>query len=133
MNKEFVPYQEALELKQLGFDESCLAFYDGKNDSKIYFNNIRNGTGDYLPFTKHDRLSWFGAPTFSQAFRWFREKYEIEATTSCFYNKRLDIPYEKRQYHCHVIRDGVTSKGPRYKTYEEAELACLRKLIKLVK
>ena len=25
MTKEFVPYNEALELKELGFDESCFA------------------------------------------------------------------------------------------------------------
>jgi len=27
MNREFVPYQLALKLKSLGFDEPCFAFY----------------------------------------------------------------------------------------------------------
>ena len=27
MNKEFIPYEEALELKRLGFDEPCLTYY----------------------------------------------------------------------------------------------------------
>ena len=33
MNKEFIPYEQALELKELGFDEKCLARYfkDGKS------------------------------------------------------------------------------------------------------
>ena len=26
MEKEFVPYEQALELKELGFDEPCLAY-----------------------------------------------------------------------------------------------------------
>jgi hypothetical protein len=27
MNKEFVPYEQALQLKELGFDEPCLGYY----------------------------------------------------------------------------------------------------------
>lgn len=27
MNKEFVPYEQALALKELGFNETCIAFY----------------------------------------------------------------------------------------------------------
>ena len=88
MNKEFVPYELALELKQLGFDEPCLAFYDGKNAESFYFNSIRDASGDYIPFQKHDRLKWFGAPTFSQAFRWFREKYKLISYIN-EYNKHL--------------------------------------------
>jgi hypothetical protein len=113
MEKEFVPYTEALKLKELGFDEPC-------------FKVVEGGPTDIFPYEKLD------VPIYQQAFRWFREKHEIEATTACFYSKRLDIPYEERQYHCHIIRDGVTSKGPKYKTYEEAELACLKKLIEIV-
>jgi hypothetical protein len=29
MSKEFIPYEQALELKELGFDEPCLAVYRG--------------------------------------------------------------------------------------------------------
>jgi len=28
MKKEFLPYDRALKLKQLGFDEPCLGFYE---------------------------------------------------------------------------------------------------------
>ena len=55
---EFVPYELALELKQLGFDEPCFGVYatkDGYVRKSAYDEN-----GD--------------APTYSQAFRWFREK-----------------------------------------------------------
>ncbi len=30
MKKEFVPYEPSLALKELGFDEPCFAFYNGK-------------------------------------------------------------------------------------------------------
>ena len=123
MEKEFVPYELAVKLKELGFDEECFGYYTELEDF-VMRPHLR----------QQDCIEGkFLAPTWQSAFRWFREKYEIEATTSCFYSKRLDIPYEERQYHCHVIRNGLTSKGPRYKTYEEAELACLIKLIEIVK
>jgi len=133
MEKEFVPYTEALALKELGFDEPCLGYYAADilctgQPQEIQLDEDRN-----YKKSKTESFLIIVAPTYSQAFRWFREKHEIEATTSCFYNKRLDIPYKERQYHCHIIKDGVTSKGPKYKTYEEAELECLRKLIELAK
>jgi hypothetical protein len=28
MENEFIPYEQALALKELGFDEPCLAYYD---------------------------------------------------------------------------------------------------------
>lgn len=78
MNKEFVPYQEALALKELGFDEPCLGFYDGKGSTQLYFNHKRDASGDFIPFVKSERLTWFGTPTYSQAFRWLFQKLGIE-------------------------------------------------------
>ena len=58
MEKDFIPYEEALALKELGFDEPCLAFYDGKNAESFYFNNIRQT--NYMNFT----LSFASIKTF---------------------------------------------------------------------
>ena len=127
MEKEFLPYAEALALKELGFNEPCFGFYDDiDDDHPVSFIRIES-LCDKL------KSSITLAPLYRQAFRWLREKHEIEATTACYYSKRLGVSYEEREYHCHIIRDGVTSKGPRYKTYEEAELVCLKKLIEIVK
>ena len=126
MEKEFVDYKIGLELKELGFDEPCFGYYDHQIKE---LDTISSEVCERL--CKHD--THIKAPTFSQAFRWFRERYNIEVAVACFYSKRLNIPYEERQYHCHVIRDGVTSKGPKYKTYEEAELECLKRLIEIIK
>ena len=35
MEKEFLDYSEALELKELGFDEPCLACYIDEEDKDI--------------------------------------------------------------------------------------------------
>ena len=74
MKKEFVPYEIALELKQLGFDEPCVGYYhlnEGytKGYAFCYFNEPKRYESDSAVLT----------PTFSQAFRWFREKHNIDA------------------------------------------------------
>jgi hypothetical protein len=122
MNKEFVTYEQALALKELGFDEPCLAFWDGKNTDAFYFNNIRDASGDYTPFQKHDRLKWFGALLYQQAFRWFREKYNLCGVIT------------PQSYEIWGYPDGgcIIEQYPVH-TYEEAEQACLDKLIEICK
>jgi hypothetical protein len=115
MNKEFIPYEQALELKELGFDEECLGEY-------------------FLPFSEHlievirSNINDNGAPLYQQAFRWFREKYGLIFHIECDYNSFLGyidgyIPIYSLYPYSHDC----------YKTYEEAELACLNKLIEIVK
>jgi hypothetical protein len=125
MEEHFVNYNQALALRELGFDEPCFGFYDDI-DKQFYqihsqasiINNVKN-------ISK--------SPLKSQVFKWFRDEYKIEAVVACYYSKILGISYEERQYHCHIVRDGITTKGPKFKTYEEAESACIDKLIELVK
>lgn len=137
MQNEFVKYETALALKELGFDESCLGFYDGKGNTTLYFNNKRDASGDFKPFTKTERLLWFGAPLYQQAFRWFREKYEL------FGEIIMIIPEEGSLDGCITYVASVSNireykKCPKitneyFPTYEKAESACLDKLIELVK
>ena len=139
MKNEFIPYEQALALKELGFDEPCLAFWDGKNTDAFYFNNIRDASGDYTPFQKHDRLKWFGAPLFQQAFRWFREKHNIQGY---IYSSTVRGNVEKTKQFTGYIWNingidipflSTDARDELHDTYEEAELACLIKLIELVK
>jgi hypothetical protein len=143
MKNEFCTYEQALALKELGFDEPCLAFWDGKNTDAFYFNNIRDASGDYTPFQKHDRLKWFGAPLYQQAFRWFRENYNVQ--TLIKKNKSDHVWYIYEVYFERL----ATSENPpvmvghtinswlglnlEFNTYEEAEQACLDKLIEIIK
>ena len=116
MEKEFIPYEQALALKELGFDEKCLAFYD--KESKLIITGISKSR--YAP-----KLY---TPTFSQAFRWFREKYRL--FTQDFID--LDNKYTKN-----IVKVLKNSQDfiylDYYKTHEEAELKCLKKLIEIVK
>jgi hypothetical protein len=67
------------------------------------------------------------APLYQQAFRWFREKYQ---STIHIYQ------YQDTQRWDFDIYDNIPKEedfcNPSYNTYEEAELACLKKLIEMV-
>jgi hypothetical protein len=142
MKTEFIPYEQALELKELGFDEPCFAFFNGKYHDWLIDDN--NGLNSPTINPNKDIGRCVKRPTFSQAFRWFREKYNISysidwmSRSSEFYNGyyvhfRVINDNKINQENFIVLNDELPSKGYKvYKTYEEAELACLKKLIEIV-
>jgi hypothetical protein len=132
MNKEFVTYEQALELKELGFDEPCFAIYSGFDEDnfsisdtiRLYSSKFRiNDTQSNCFYINNFNSPRVSAPTFSQAFRWFREKYpELDFAVGKIYNGT-------NNYHYHINLLWEYFEG----TYEEAELECLKKLIEIVK
>jgi hypothetical protein len=110
MEKEFVPYEQVLALKALGFNEKCIMhWWKGKLS---YYQ-----MGDFSP-------THTSAPTYSQVFRWFREKYGMIFTliASTYYYPSVSF----------INTDGNSEiELGEYETYEEAELACLEKLIEM--
>ena len=120
MEKEFVPYEQALALKELGFDEKCGACYYKKFDNEIGYHKVYRDF-NFVQLT-------VSAPTFSQAFRFFREKYGLHyiickniQMDGYGYREVILIPYMEE------------NENTIFKTYEEAELACIRKLIEIAK
>jgi len=112
--KDFIPYEQSLELKELGIDEPCFGYYiELKNPQegllKIGLDN------DFLQ-----------APTFSQAFRWFREEHDLFGVVE-------GKGYDHKRYYVYSINGKWHPSRPGLDTYEEAELACLIKLIEIVK
>ena len=120
MEKEFIPYQQALELKELGFNQPCFGWWFADEEMLIIDKSTKSTSENIIQ-----------APTFSQAFRWFREVYGID----CF----IDKGGIKGIYHAfvggseHGFLYGNNGNRPSEFTYEEAELACLEKLIEIVK
>ena len=134
LEKEFIPYQEALALKELGFNEPCFGWYVSENHGLEYGKVIQS---DLL----RDAAI---ALTFSQAFRWFREKHGLRNSITDFIDDETGIEWD---YEIAIIGTDLDERGNykplvdystddetrKFKTYEEAELACLRKLIEIVK
>ena len=135
IEKEFIPYEQALALKELGFDEPCLMAYIGKG------NQLYSKCDDVLHLNAIDVLNPLKAPTFSQVFRWFRERwgYDIHVRGTNFRASYvIGIPKEINMesgdgYPLVIDWDYIVDGTGVRKTYEEAELACLRKLIELIK
>jgi hypothetical protein len=129
MEKQFVPYELAVKLKELGFYETCCGYYD---HSIKELDTISSDVCERL--CKHD--THIKAPTFSQAFRWFRENYRMFHEVFIDTEPTVDEP-DKLEFtyivlHMVGMEEMHTSKNKRFKNYEEAELECLKKLIELV-
>ena len=124
MEKEFIPYEIALAFKELGFDEPCFANYSPEF-------NLYHPEKNYLFNLKSTMLgnNECKAPTFSQAFRWFREKYGLICIISMneFHDRYKGLI--KRCSHQLIIPIYLNATI----TYEEAELECLKKLIEIIK
>jgi len=140
MDKEFVPYNIALELRQLGFNEPCFAIYYSKDKSFSWHHHIDHTNDELVLDSGEFNMS---APTYSQAFRWFREKYGVFSwltkhrfnTTTSLGNKeyyRWALEHEVVTSEPHINSEIIYS-AKEFNTYEEAELACLIKLIEIVK
>jgi hypothetical protein len=122
MTQEFIPYEQALALKELGFDEPCFAWY--QDDTLMVDVNANQS----IKFHEHlGRFKgFFLAPLYQQAFRWFREKYGLNA----------HIHQENRNNYSYCCGQGYSDEIGGYQdfdSYEEAELECLKKLIEILK
>lgn len=122
MEELFLPYEQALKLKELGFDEPCLRYFD-----KDYFS---------MSSLETQGIDWTLAPLWQQAFDWFRDQgYIIQ----------LDLPdyvniegFDNLVYYFKISdydgwRGGLrnTYKSESYDDLEEERQACLEKLIEI--
>lgn len=123
MENEFIPYEQALALKELGFDEPCIAYY--------YDNEILYAVGvsrNIFQTLKNKKDKYPMVPTFSQAFRFFREKHQL--------HPEIVVQLGFAHWNAHILPSGEWLQRPTptgFETYEEVELACLKKLIEIVK
>lgn len=97
MNKEFVPYEQSIELKELGYDLDSVSGYSYPDSDKLLTQAI----------------------LYQQAFRWFREKHNF---TYSIGNTNIGVVHTITT---HLLQDNAT--------FEDAQLACLKKLIETAK
>lgn len=122
LEQEFIPPAESFELKELGFDKPCFGRYHGRggNKGKIWYEMPNSGqetipVGDIL------------APTYRQAFKWFRDNHNLSGFALPFGENLFD-------FRIYSTKEGEHLYGsPEFPSTEEAELACIRRLIEIVK
>ena len=138
MNKELVPHEQSLELRELGLKVKSPYWYNPNGvllmksfecNDETESVNVKNII-DYWDSVIKDRID---VPTFSQAFSWFRENYELDS--EIYMNHEYGVKFYT--YLVLKLEKLIVSHKSGYavkqNTYEEAELECLKKLIKIVK
>jgi hypothetical protein len=123
MDKEFVTYEQALALKELGFDEECFKWYhnpDLLTDDEVFL--IYNNDNELFAF----------APLKQQVFRWFREKKLHNTFPSIIQTRNWATVYRILEWHPGNDSTSITTSDY-YDTYEEAENAAIDKLIEIAK
>jgi hypothetical protein len=121
MTKEFLTYELALKLKEVGFNEPCMGYYDCERDLKLVPNKNKFLSCEYA------------APLYQQVFRWFREKHNLYVviipTVTMYWT-----------FKTMTVVEGIVDAPPYnhvdandYPTYEEAEIESVKELIKIVK
>jgi hypothetical protein len=121
MENEFTTYEQSLALKELGFNEPCFSIYYSK-DKSFSWHHHKDHTNDE-PMLDNGEFN-ISAPLYQQAFRWFREKYKLVAAITVEnddFDYTIYIPWEIKEEH----------DSTRFTSYEEAEQACLDKLIEI--
>jgi hypothetical protein len=126
MEKEFILYEEALALKKLGFDMPCFFGFDNCS-TPMRCTDLRTDEQKFRG-VNYNSSTYTSQPTYSQAFRWFRENHSLHAEPV------WDNEYVTYWFFSITkigdVDDAVDLE--RVKTYEEAELECLKRLIQIV-
>lgn len=133
MNHLFVPYQEALELKELGFDEQCLAHYvfrtntSGKGEVFLHIGKL-DYDDIYLEYKQEN------IPLYSQAFDWFREKHSLYSYIEPVIVEHAASPikFDYVILELNISEEIIFDTLP-FHSNEKAQLACLQKLIEICK
>lgn len=150
MNREFVSYEIAVGVRELGFNEPCFTTYDLECKLRNPFDYAKSEYDLHLPYIEdtkgwirnsdltienfngpaHLYMQFVTAPLYQQVIRWFREKYGLHSI--------IDITIENNWYfsifnlnekrNSEIEIDGIIFDTP-----EKAEQACVIKLIELVK
>ena len=137
MQKEFISYQQSLSLKELGFNEECFGEWQNLKTGK---NLAIHQEEDSYVYDVSMLGANVNAPLYQQAFRWFREKPNLQSSIEATKDQhRFELGFNYFIWNTKTGDSWLTEPNDRpagdyvFDTYEEAENACLNKLIEIVK
>ncbi|MFA7307607.1 MAG: hypothetical protein WC026_13145 [Hyphomicrobium sp.] len=129
-DENFCESRESFALREIGFDMLCLGVHeiliDGdKPRFRQNYDSEKLWCNHNVIKKRFEKQDWFcSAPLYQQAFRWFRETYNLNSFV------KADTIYNEKFV---WVIDFDVESIERFSTYEEAELSCLRKLIEIIK
>lgn len=118
--KDIVSFDQALELCSIGFDKSTFCHYTIETRQLCLSSLDEDGL--YMPDKD------IAAPTKSQVFRWFRDEYDLHHV--------VIWDSDTNNFDAGLFGELVTpflEEDTIFTTYEEAENACIDKLMELAK
>ena len=136
MKDQFVTYNQALALKELGFDEPCFGAFDTHQLNTWLLNILPYQVRQY----KYGNNACI-APLKSQIFKWFRDKHKLYAEIDLDsyqepYSLKVTIKkmdptntYVEEEFYPYANGIGDIDNDK----YEEAESECIDKLISILK
>ncbi len=118
ISKEFVPYTESLDLKDLGINNEQITCFGNFINEKLCLGFFHS---------THCTPDTILGVTYGQAFEFMREKYHLHSTIT-------SISQESWQWHIQKPGQQLGHLYDEdYDSHEEAEFECLKKLIEIVK
>lgn len=120
MEEQFVPFELSIKLEELGFKENVLATY------------FKDGYFLHIPYNiSLDKLKNVRAPLWQQAFDWFRVNHGHYSNIVPNPTRYIEHQNCDWLFGYNIINSDNPIFDLRYKTYEEARIKCLDKLIEL--
>lgn len=116
MKEQFCTYEIALKLKELGFNEECLAsYFEWPIPDRGTFELSLRGT--------------IHAPFWQQAIDWFREKYDLHIVVTVNPYSEIDEVNGYKIYdgykNMQCVSNQETQSWSHYKAREQAILKCI--------
>jgi hypothetical protein len=130
MKEYFASYEQSLAMKELGFDEPCLFFYEGVNGIGIS-NDTRCRNSDTWLYKPMD----CAMPLKSQIFKWFIDKHNLHAyiETTPSFDSTQGNKWKGSIKACFQPFKWVYGKYLLEDTYDKIQDALIYKLIELIK
>ena len=129
MEKDFIPLSGSRELIKLGFKDKTTYVW-----SKRYSDKYTLRSSEYTRFESVKAITW------SQAFRFFRKRYQLYThfvpefySTGINFNWRIlwYLPEEEQTDRCVCTGTCLYGDNGEYPTQEKADWACLKELIEI--
>lgn len=117
MKDQFIPYHLALKLKQFGFNQPCIGYYNEETEELFPYQTT-------IPTNGHK----CAAPLWQQAFDWFRIEHKLLSSISQPFNQEYcfeikNLKDEKKEGELSSMQSKV------FTLYSDAKYQCLERLI----